>query len=91
MRQNPPIKPARETTKIKTPKTMTGHCRSLTQELSGSVASQTPAPMAGIERRMATKLMAPMTLLLSAIFLYIDLPVFCFGYYRNIDYEMKFT
>ena len=68
MRQNPPIKPARATTRIKIPKIMTGHCRSLTQELSASVASQIPAPMTGIERSTATKLMAPITLLLSAIF-----------------------
>lgn len=66
--QNPPIKPARATTKMTTPKIITGHCRILTQELSVSIASQIPAPITGIDNSMATKLMHPMTLLLNAIF-----------------------
>lgn len=49
------------------PKMMTGHCRIFTHELSCSVANQIPAPMIGIDRSMATKLIAPMTLLLRAI------------------------
>ena len=44
---------------------MTGHCKSFPQELTGSFASQIPASMIGIERSIATKLMAPMTLLLT--------------------------
>lgn len=67
IRQNAPTKPASATTKINMPRMMTGHCKIFTQELSGSCASQIPAPMIGIERSIATKLMAPMTLLLNAI------------------------
>ena len=62
---NPPIKPASATTKINIPRIMTCHCKSFTQELFGSFACQIPAPMIGIERSKATKLMIPMTLLLA--------------------------
>ena len=65
--QNPPMKPAIATTKIKIPRMMTGHWRILTQELSASVASHIPVPIIGMDRSIDTKLMAPMTLLLSAI------------------------
>ena len=63
--QNPPTNPTSATTKINIPRIMTGHCKSFPQELTGSFASQIPASMIGIERSIATKLMAPMTLLLT--------------------------
>lgn len=49
---------------------MTGHCRILTQELSACDESQIPVPMMGTDKSMATKFMAPITLLLKAMFFF---------------------
>lgn len=63
------MRPARDTTKRRTPRIMTGHWRNLTHVSAGSFVSQIPAPMIGIERITATRFMNPMMLLLIAIFL----------------------
>ena len=67
MRQHPPTKPNRATTEIEIPRTIRGHCKIFTQELSGSFASQIPVPMIGIERSKVMKLIVPTMVLLAAI------------------------
>ncbi|OMP06457.1 hypothetical protein CCACVL1_01568 [Corchorus capsularis] len=68
MRQQPPMKPNRATTEIEIPRIIRGHCKILTQVLSGSFVSQIPAPIIGIERSKVMKLIAPtMVFLVAAI------------------------
>lgn len=67
---------------------MTGHCRILTQALSACELSQIPAPMMGIERSTATKFMAPMTLLLSAIFFFFGLEIIFWGDFSFVGFSL---
>lgn len=62
------MKPARDTIKRRTPRTMTGHWRNLTHVSAGSFVSQIPAAMIGMERITARRFMNPMMLLLIAMF-----------------------
>ncbi|KAL2618449.1 hypothetical protein AAZV13_08G245800 [Glycine max] len=88
--QNAPTNPARATTRIRTPKIMAGHSRTLTQESPGSVVSLILTSMIGIERSTATKLMVPMKLLVSAILVRLCLNDFVFLFLPlRIEHNIK--
>ena len=59
------MKPARETRRIRTPMTKTGHRKAWMHSLSGLEASQMPAAIMGMEQRRAMKLRTAVILLLT--------------------------
>ncbi|KAK8482406.1 hypothetical protein V6N12_013150 [Hibiscus sabdariffa] len=84
MRQHPPTKPNSATTEIEAPRIMRGHCSIFTQALSGSFASQIPAPMIGIERSKVMKLIVPTMVLFAAISVRSRLGIVCFVFWGSV-------